>query len=195
MTVEENDNGLDRHFKEELYSYEVDPPPVVWASVKERLPKRSTDNSHSFTLESLLEWFRPGYRLYPSLTVVGLLLISLFIWLSVRNTNTIHGTAQIEGENLCHGTAYLFHVHDNQKPLDSVMFHQKMSLDTTGRFAFTKVPSGAYLLRIHVHHDSPKFPNYKFGYYGDKLHWDHATLIHSDSPEKDYAVNIPKLTP
>jgi len=194
MTVEENDNGFNRQFREALHSYEADPPPEVWNSVREQLSERSTGDNQRVNLMSLIDWFRPGYRLYPAMTVVALLLISLFIWLSIRNTNQIHGTARIEGENLCHGTAYLFHVHDKQKPRDSVMFHQKMPLDTNGRFAFANLPSGAYLLRIHVHHDSPKFPKYKFGYYGDKLHWNHATLIHSDSPEKDYSVNIPKLT-
>ena len=158
MTPEENDNGFNRHFREALHSYEADPPPEVWNSVMEQLSERSAGQNRSVKLESLVDWFRPGFRLYPALTVVVLLLISLFIWLSVRDSNQIHGIALIDGENLCHGTAYLFRVHDNQRPLDSVMFHEKMPLDSIGRFAFSKVPSGTYFLRIHVHHDSPKFP-------------------------------------
>ncbi|NQV03321.1 MAG: hypothetical protein HQ542_11790 [Bacteroidia bacterium] len=195
MTTEENDNGFNRHFREAFRSYKADPPPEVWNSVREQLSERNAGQRNSINLESIVDWFRPGNRLYPALTVVVLLLITVFIWLSVRHTNQINGTARINGEALSRGTAYLFHVHDKHKPLDSVMFHQKMQLDTAGRFAFIKVPSGTYFLRIHVHHDAPGFPEYKFGYYGDQLHWNLASLIHTEFPKEDYSVNIPKLTP
>ena len=195
MTTEETDNGFNRHFREVFRSYEADPPPTVWNSVKERLSERSDGRESWFKPESIVDWFRPGYRLYPALTVVAFLLISLFIWLSIRNTNQIHGSARVKGEELCHGTAYLFHVHDHQKPLDSVMFYKKMKLDSNGRYAFSKVPSGTYFLRIHVHDDAPMFPEYKFGYYGDQLYWNRASLIHTEFPEEEYSVNIQKLIP
>ncbi len=195
MSTETNDKRLNRYFQEAFRSFEPDPPHHAWHEIRERLDEERPGKEGLISWEHISAWFRPGYRLYPALTVVALLLVSVFIWLNIRHTNQIQGGARIEGEELCHGTAYLFHVHDKQKPLDSVVFYKKMQLDSTGRFAFTKVPSGTYLLRIHVHNEAPGFPEYKFGYYGDQLHWDHASLIHTEFPEEDYSINIPKLIP
>ncbi|MFH1297033.1 MAG: hypothetical protein ABIJ04_07150 [Bacteroidota bacterium] len=195
MATEENDHNLAQRVRELFRDFEPEPPPRAWHAISTRLAGDHSGMRAQWNLNLLGGWLQPRYRLYPAITVVGLVLIALFIWMGVRPSHHIKGNAFADQEELSRGTAYLFRVDDREKPLDSVRFYGKRELDSTGHFSFRHVPSGAYLLRVHVHPDSPYSPAYHHGYYRDQLHWNQSTLIHTDHLQESYPVRVPKLTP
>ncbi len=194
MTQEENDHKTPQHLRELFRDFEAEPPRQSWNMIRTRLAQDIQDDKAPSTLSHMLGWFRPVNRLYPALTIVGLILIALFIWLGINPSHHIKGNAFVGEDKLDRGTAYLFRVQDKITPFDSVRFWQQKELDSTGYFAFQKVPSGNYLLRIHVHPLSPYFFQYKHGYYRDQLHWNNATLIHTDHLQESYPVRVPKIS-
>jgi len=194
MTLEENDHKTPQHLRELFSDFEAEPPRQSWNMIRSRLDRDPLEDKVSQTLSHLLRWFRPANRLYPALTIIGLILITLFLWVGIRPSHHIQGQAFVDAEKLARGTAYLFRVHDNTTPFDSVGFWKRMELDSTGFFSFHKVPAGSYLLRIHVNPLSPHSPQYHHGYYGDQLHWNKSTLIHTDSLQELYSVRVPEIT-
>ena len=192
--MEENDNMIDKHFRKVFQSFEPEPPQEAWEAIRKQLPPESLEPGARFSCRSVFSWFAPGYRLYPAIIIIAFLLIGIFLLLYPKQPASLQGTALIEGEKLCRGTAYLFHVNDHNTPLDSVRFHSKNNLDSNGRFHFKDIPSGKYLLRIQVDPGSLYFPQYRHSYYGNQLHWDKACLIDTDNPEKEYTIHIPRFT-
>ncbi len=194
MSMEENDHNIPPQVRELFHDFEAEPPPQSWDLIRARLTGEQSGTHSPLNWSHLVGWFQPMNRLYPVLTVAGLVLIALFIWLGSKPSNQIKGQAMADQAKLTRGTAYLFRTHDRVSPYDSVRFFGKKELDSTGHFAFHRIPSGSYLLRIHVHPDSPHYPKYKHGYYGEQLQWNQATLIHTDHPQENYPVRVPKLT-
>lgn len=193
MTTEKNSHNDPKPFGELFRSFEAEPPPDTWSSIRARMAGEQPETSPSMVWSQLIEWIQPANRLYPVLTGIGVIVIAVFIWLSVNPSNHIKGHAFAGEYELTRGTAYLFRVHDKEPPFDSVRFVKKTELDSTGLFAFGQLPSGSYLLRVHVHPDSPHFPRYLHGYYGDQLHWNKAKLIQTDQPMEFYHVRLPEM--
>jgi len=194
MSTEENDKKLSRHLQEAFHSFEPEPPPSAWPEIREKIPGHKAEDSWQRFREQFLEWFRQGYRLYPVYTAIGLLLVLVVVWLSVRqSSHQIKGTAYVEGEALSRGAVSLFHVKDRQPPLDSVRFCRKLQLDPEGNFLFQNVSPGTYFIRAHLHEDAPGYPEYRFGYSGDQLSWHDAELIDTENLREHYRLNIPKL--
>ena len=194
MATEENNHNLPPRIRKLFRDFEAEPPQEVWNAISTRLAGDHSGTRSRRNFGLLVEWLQPRYRLYPAFTVVGLALIALFIWIGVKPSHHIQGRAWVDQAELSRGTAFLFRVFDREKPFDSVRYHGKVELDSTGHFSFPRIPSGTYLLRVHVHPDSPYSHSYNHGYYRDQLHWNQATLIHTDHLQKSYPVRVPKLT-
>lgn len=194
MTTEKNDHNTPPRVRELFRDFEAEPPLQFWNSISARLAGEQPETHSSWSWRHIVGWFQPMNHLYPILTGVGLVLIALFIWLVVKPSNDMKGQAFVGQDELTSGTAYLFRVHDKVIPYDSVGFAGKRELDSTGHFAFNGFPSGSYLLRVHIHPDSPYSPKYHHGYYKDQLFWNKATLIHTDHPQESYIVRVPKIS-
>jgi len=192
MTTEKNIDNIPR-FRELFRDFEADPPPQSWDVIRSRLAGRTRDKKTPWLLNTMVEWFQPMNRLYPALTVLGVVLIALVIWLGIGPSNNIKGQALIDNTELARGTAFLFRVRDRAIPYDSVRFFGKLDLDSIGRFEFGRVPSGLYLLRIQVHPKSQFSKHYNHGYYGDQIHPDSATLVRTGNPVESYVVRVPKM--
>lgn len=191
--MEENDHNALRHVKELFRDFETEPPPQTWTTIRSRLDGEKYGTSSPWKISDLFSWFQPVNRLYPALALAGLFLITLFIWMVVKPSHQIKGQAFADQTELTKGTAYLFRVHDKITPFDSVGFFKKMELDSEGHFVFDDIPAGSYMLRIHVHQDSPYIRHYLHGYYGDQLHWDSARIVSTDQPQDSYVVRVPKI--
>lgn len=189
--MEENDNRVSRQIREQFRGFEPEPPADSWEAIRRRLDGKRARAEVPRESWSLANWWQPR-RLYPALAVVGLFLITLFIWLAVNPSHQIKGQAFIDQAELTKGTAYLFRVRDQQAPYDSVGFLRKTELDSSGHFIFDDIPSGSYLLRIHAGHDELNAQHDLHGYYGDQLHWDSARLLSTDHPQDTYVIRIPK---
>lgn len=192
MTTEKNNDNIPR-IRELFRDFEAEPPPQSWNAISTRLAGEIHGKTSHQWFGGLAGWFQPVNHLYPALAIVGIVLIALVIWIDMKPTSRIKGQALIDESELARGTAYLFRVRDRVIPYDSVSFFGKMELDTNGRFYFGHVPSGLYLLRIHVHPESQYSEQYNHGYYGDQLYWNNATLIQTGHPQESYVIRVPKV--
>lgn len=195
MSEENIDNRQRPHIRDLFQDFEADPPPQSWDLIRKRMEGSTWGSRETRSLTDLLAWFGPMNRLYPTLAVAGLALIALVVWVGVTPSHHIRGQAVDGQENLVRGTAYLFRVHDLHRPLDSVSLYQQQELDSAGRFNFKTSKNGAYLLRIHLRPDSGKVGQIYHGYYDKQLHWNNATLIHTDSLKESYIVKMPGAFP
>ncbi|MBN1199611.1 MAG: hypothetical protein JXA23_09685 [Bacteroidales bacterium] len=189
--MEEKDRAYNAFFREKFSHFSPDPPEGSWEHIRQKMQPSAEvcqDPAGWF-----LSWIRLKYFLYPAMIILVAGLIFLLVWQTAPSAQ-IHGTAYINGDTLTKGTAFLFHVSDHTRPLDSVRWHATSPLDSSGSFHFKDLPHGKYMVRIHVDTHSSCYPEYQFGYHGDTLQWDQSTIIDTRDPATEANVTIPRIS-
>lgn len=83
-----------------------------------------------------------------------------------------------------HAYLYLLDSSDNYIALDTIAF------DTLGYYYFYQVPVGQYLIKVEPMQESEYYGMLLPTYYGDKLFWDEAELIHISYTSWEYDINL-----
>ena len=144
----DEEDFLEAKFRSSFAGFEKEPPGKVWENLSRELhpepvPGNILTRIASF---SVFSERRAGFYLTAVAVVITLLLV--IIYFGSTDRHAIRGHAYTGETRLCKGTAVLFKVTDKAMPWDSVTQYRSSVIDNDGRYQFSKVENGQYLLRI-----------------------------------------------
>ena len=118
-------------------------------------------------------------------------------WVNVSNNTgdaTLWGQVFIGNAFLDYGTASIYTITSDTVGGDDFVLFAETQVDLTGKYIFTNVPEGNYLILVQADANSVYYNSTLPTYYGDVIYWVDATIIVLGEPANPYNINLQTAT-